>query len=133
MTKGSRNRNGLLRKVHSIHIQIAGRRLNRLQKIPHDLGKNHALVALENLKVQEMTRSAPGDEGQAREACTAEVIAEQGHPWAPAHDGAAEIPDLLAGEDVKIFFFSGLLSKNLCRSRKLTSNHPFAISRNHER
>jgi putative transposase len=60
MVKGSSNRQKCLRSMRNIHIQIRDKRLDHLQKITHDLSKNHALVALEDLNVQNMTRSARG-------------------------------------------------------------------------
>jgi putative transposase len=60
MAKGSSNRRKHLRSIRNIHIQISDKRLDHLQKITHDLSKNHALVALEDLNVQNMTRSARG-------------------------------------------------------------------------
>ena len=60
MTKGSRNYQKQKRRIRNIHIQIADKRIDHLQKISHDLSKNHALVALEDLQVINMTRSAKG-------------------------------------------------------------------------
>jgi len=60
MVKGSRNRQKQLRSIRNIHIQISAKRLDHLQKITHELSKNHALVALENLNVKDMTKSAGG-------------------------------------------------------------------------
>jgi putative transposase len=60
MTKRSRNFGKQKRLIRNIHIQIADKRIDHLQKISHDLSKNHALVALEDLSVANMTRSAKG-------------------------------------------------------------------------
>jgi putative transposase len=60
MVKGSSNRRKHLLKVQNIHIRIGNKRLDHLQKITHELSKNHALVVLEDLNVQNMTRSAKG-------------------------------------------------------------------------
>jgi putative transposase len=60
MTKGSSNRHKQLRLIRNINIQIADKRLDHLQKITHELSKNHALIALEDLNIRNMTRSASG-------------------------------------------------------------------------
>jgi putative transposase len=60
MTKRSRNFQKQKRLIRNIHIRIADKRLDHLQKISHDLSKNHALVVLEDLPVATMTRSAKG-------------------------------------------------------------------------
>ncbi len=83
MTKGSRNRNRLLRKVRGIHLQIADRRLDHLQKIMHDLSQNHALVALEDLEgaghdqVGRGTKDRPGKHVRQKSSLN-RVILDQG-------------------------------------------------------
>jgi putative transposase len=60
MVRGSHNYGKQRQLIRNIHIQIADKRLDHLQKITHDISKNHALVALEDLNIQNMTRSAKG-------------------------------------------------------------------------
>jgi putative transposase len=60
MVRGSGNYKKQKRLLRNIHIRIADKRLDHLQKITHDISKNHALVALEDLNIQNMTRSAKG-------------------------------------------------------------------------
>ena len=52
MTKRSSNWAKLKRKIRNIHIQIADKRLDDLQKITTDLSKNHALVVLRNIRAR---------------------------------------------------------------------------------
>jgi putative transposase len=60
MARGSSNYKKQQRLLRNIHIKIADKRMDHLQKITHDLSKNHALIALEDLNIQNMTRSAKG-------------------------------------------------------------------------
>ena len=60
MVRGSHNYGKQKQLIRNIHIQIADKRMDHLQKITHDISKNHALVALEDLNIQNMARSAKG-------------------------------------------------------------------------
>lgn len=60
MVRGSHNYGKQKQLIRNIHIQIADKRMDHLQKITHDISKNHALVALEDLNIQNMIRSAKG-------------------------------------------------------------------------
>lgn len=60
MVKGSRNSRKQKQVISKLHAKIARTRLDRLHKISNDLSKNHALVAMEDLEVADMSASARG-------------------------------------------------------------------------
>ncbi|HHP7230488.1 MAG TPA: transposase [Xenococcaceae cyanobacterium] len=47
-------------KITKLHIRIADTRNNYLHKISSELSKNHAIVILEELKINNMSKSAKG-------------------------------------------------------------------------
>jgi len=58
--KGSHNRKKALARVQKIHVRIANVRRDFLHKVSTAISKNHAVVAIEDLKVGNMSRSAAG-------------------------------------------------------------------------
>jgi transposase, IS605 OrfB family, central region len=58
--KGSNNRKKALARVQKIHVRIANVRRDFLHKVSTAISKNHAVVAIEDLKVGNMSRSAAG-------------------------------------------------------------------------
>ncbi|ABM35932.1 RNA-guided endonuclease InsQ/TnpB family protein [Polaromonas naphthalenivorans] len=59
--KNSRNWHKAKRRVQNIHIHIGNARKDFLHKKTSDLSKNHAMVAVEDLQVRNMSRSAAGN------------------------------------------------------------------------
>jgi putative transposase len=59
-TKFSKNWHKARRRVQSIHCRIANARHDFLHKITTTICKNHAMVAIEDLAVRNMSRSAKG-------------------------------------------------------------------------
>ena len=60
-TKFSSNWKRLQKKIAKLHIRIANIRHDYLHKISAEISKNHAIVAIEDLKVKNMTKSAKGN------------------------------------------------------------------------
>lgn len=58
--KFSNNRRKTVRRIAKLHQKIARARHDFLHKLSTQLGKSHAVVALEDLKIRSMTRSAKG-------------------------------------------------------------------------
>ena len=58
--KFSRNWQKTKKKIQKLHHQIANQRKDHLHKASCDIGKNHAMVVMEDLKVKNMTASAKG-------------------------------------------------------------------------
>tara|TARA_R110000851_G_C13048322_1_gene562802 strand:- start:152 stop:1360 length:1209 start_codon:yes stop_codon:yes gene_type:complete len=58
--KGSNNRRKAARKVAAYHAHIARRRADTAHKATTDIILNHGIVAIEDLKVSNMTRSSKG-------------------------------------------------------------------------
>ena len=59
-TKFSRNWKKQKRRIAVLHRHIADARKDYLHKVSTDIGKNHAMVAVEDLKVSNMSASAKG-------------------------------------------------------------------------
>lgn len=59
-TKFSNNWKKLQKKIAKLHIRIANIRHDYLHKISTDISKSHAIVAVEDLKIRNMTKSAKG-------------------------------------------------------------------------
>jgi putative transposase len=62
--KGSANWKKLKVRVQRIHARIADARADFLHKASNTISKNHAMIAVEDLKVRNMTRSASGTTDQ---------------------------------------------------------------------
>lgn len=58
--KGSQNRRKQKNKVSKLLIRIANARQDFLHKTSTEISKNHAMIIIEDLKVQNMTKSAKG-------------------------------------------------------------------------
>jgi putative transposase len=58
--KGSKNRWKAIKKVRRIHRKVSNKRKNYLHGISADLVNRHSFIALENLKLKNMTASAKG-------------------------------------------------------------------------
>lgn len=58
--KGSSNYRKQVRKIARAHKRVADARRDALRKLADDVCKNHALVALEDLRINNMTKSAKG-------------------------------------------------------------------------
>jgi len=58
--KGSANWKKMKVRVQHIHARIADARADFLHKASNTISKNHAMIAVEDLKVRNMTRSASG-------------------------------------------------------------------------
>ena len=58
--KGSNRYQQALLRVQRIHARIARMRKDHAHKLTHYLAKNHGVVVLEKLNIQQMTRSAAG-------------------------------------------------------------------------
>ena len=62
--KGSKNWKKVVSKVQNTHSNIANARKDYLHKITTTISKNHALVCIEDLQVQNMSRSSKGNSEQ---------------------------------------------------------------------
>ena len=62
--KGSKNWKKAVLKVQNTHSTIANARKDYLHKITTTISKNHALVCIEDLQVQNMSRSSKGNSEQ---------------------------------------------------------------------
>ncbi len=60
MVKKSKNWQKQKRRIRNLYVRIADLRRNHLHHISHDLCKNHALIAVEDLQVKNLTASAKG-------------------------------------------------------------------------
>ncbi|CAM3550195.1 transposase [Polaromonas hydrogenivorans] len=60
-TRFSKNWHKAKRKVQKVHADIANTRKDFLHKTTSDLSKNHAMVAIEDLQVRNMSKSAAGN------------------------------------------------------------------------
>ncbi len=58
--KGSANRKKAKARIQRIHARIANVRSDFLHKASNTISKNHAMIAVEDLQVRNMTRSASG-------------------------------------------------------------------------
>ena len=60
--KFSQNWHKQLSKVQKIHTKIANTRSDYLHKVSTEISKNHAMVAIEDLKIRNMSKSAKGNQ-----------------------------------------------------------------------
>ncbi len=60
MVKRSRNWQKQKRKIGELHVRVANVRRNHLHLISNEISKNHAVIAVEDLRVKNMTASAKG-------------------------------------------------------------------------
>ncbi len=58
--KGSKNRNKARVNLAKLHQKIKNIRKDNLHKITHNIAKSHGLVVIEDLKIQNMTKSSAG-------------------------------------------------------------------------
>jgi len=61
MVKFSNNWRKIKEKINRLHTKIANIRHDTLHKLTSNLSKSHAMIVLENLQINNMTRSAKGD------------------------------------------------------------------------
>ncbi len=79
-TKGSRNRRKARTRVARMHQHVRRQREDFLHKLSTRWSKNHALIALEDLRIGSMTRSAKGNGRGPRKSCRTEGRSQPGDP-----------------------------------------------------
>jgi putative transposase len=60
MTKASNNWKKQVFRIQKMHVRVTNIRMDCLHKISSDLSKNHALIAMEDLDIQNMSATAKG-------------------------------------------------------------------------
>lgn len=105
-----------LRAIAELRARQARRRLDFTHKLTTDLAKSHGLVAIEDLRVRQMTKSAKGTR-PAWNPCRPEVRSEPGR--SRQHAGGTPTPARLQVPRLRIRPRPGAARRNLADVRRL--------------
>jgi putative transposase len=76
--KGSANRKKAVARLGNLHRRIAHQRSDWLHKLTTDLAERHAVIALEDLRIKNMSASARGDAAQPGKSVAAKAGLNRG-------------------------------------------------------